>query len=352
MKALCRNKNILSDNIMPELRSAVRQTAGSEWWTRRGWIAMTVDGTKMDVPRTDANENAFGKGENNKSHPQMMLTTIRHVGTGLPWDWRIDPARRDERHQLDEMIDDLPDRALLIADALYTSYDLLSTLIQSGKNFLVRVGSNMRLLQDLGLVERPTNSTVYLWPKYLQENYPPLVLRLIKIKCDKGYMYLITNVRKGCQLSKKDAAYFYEMRWGTEVFFRSTKQTLERRKMRCAAPEQAMLELHGTMIGMMVLGLMSVRGIIRRGKDPLEWSVAASLKVVRRAIDGFRQKIISLIDELGSCIKDRYVRKNPKAKRPWARKKRESPPGPPKVRRATIKEREWARQQREENGIE
>jgi len=73
----------------------------------------------------------------------MMMTTIRHVGTGLPWDWRIGPARCDERHQLFEMIDDLPDEALLIADALYTSYDLLSTLIQSGKNFLVRVGSNV-----------------------------------------------------------------------------------------------------------------------------------------------------------------------------------------------------------------
>ena len=96
------------------------------------------------------------------------------------------------------------------------------------------------------------------------------------------------------------------------------------------------------MIGMVLLALMSVTGIIASGKDPLSWSVAAALKVVRRAMGRPRKRAASLIHELGACIKDRYQRAHPKTKRKWARKKIESPPGHPAVRQATRAQRRQA----------
>lgn len=63
MKALRRNANILSEHVMPKLRAAVRRTAGGQWWKRCGFVAMTVDGTKHDAPRTTANEEVLGPGE-------------------------------------------------------------------------------------------------------------------------------------------------------------------------------------------------------------------------------------------------------------------------------------------------
>jgi len=183
---------------------------------------------------------------------------------------------------------------------------------------------------------------VSLWPARLQKDRLPLVLRLIRLKRGKRTMFLITNVMARDRLSDEDAAFFYEMRWGAELLFRSAKQTLARRKMRCAAPEQAILELHGTMIGLLLLGLMSVTGIIARGKDPLSWSVAAALKAVRRAISHPTQRVASLIHELGACVKDNYQRHHPKTTRKWARKKTESPPGHPFIRRATSAERRKA----------
>lgn len=235
------------------------------------------------------------------------------------------------------------DETLLIADALYVGFDLLSRLHESGRSFLVRVGANVRLLQQLGFVRREAKDTVYLWPARVQKHRPPLTLRLIRIKRGKRSMFLITNVMDRSRLSNEDAAFFYEMRWGAEVFFRSAKQTLQRHKMRCAAPEQAILELHGTMIGMVLLGLLSVKGIIARGKDPLCWSVAAALKVVRRAMGGLMHMAPSLIHELGACIKDTYQRLRPKSTRTWARKKTGSPPGHPALRKATTAERRRAK---------
>lgn len=342
MKALRRGADRLLPRVQRYLRATVRTTAGSRWWTRRGWVAMTVDGTKIDAPRTVANEQVLGLAGKGKTHPQMLLTTIRHAGTGMAWDWRIGPARSSEQHHLREMIVDLPDEALLIADALYVGFDLLSRLHESGRHFLVRVGANVHLLRTLGFEVQEKKNTVYLWPAKLQKDRCPLALRLIRRKRGKQTMFLITNVMDRERLSDEDAAVFYEMRWGAELFYRSAKQTFARRKMRCAAPEQAILELHGTMIGLLLLGLMSVTGIIARGKDPLSWSVAAALKAVRRAIGRPTQMVASLIHELGICVKDNYQRKHPKTTRKWARKKTESPPGHPAIRRATRTERRKA----------
>lgn len=341
MKALRRGSDRLLPRVQRYLRAAVRRTAGRRWWMRRGWVAMTVDGTKIDAPRTVANERVLGAVGKDKSHPQMLLTTIRHAGTGLAWDWRVGPVRSSEQSHLREMIDDLPRESLVIADALYVGFDLLSRLHESGRSFLVRVGANVRLLRTLEA--REEKDTVYLWPACWRKDRPPLALRLIRIRRGKRTMFLVTNVRDRGRLSHEDAVFFYEMRWGAEIFFRSAKQTLERRLMRCAAPEQAMLELHGTMIGMVLLGLMSATGIISRGKDPLSWSVAAALKVVRRATGRPGTMAASLIHELGACIKDDHQRRHPKTTRTWARKKTESPPGHPALRQATLAERSKAR---------
>lgn len=343
MKALRRSADQLLPRVQRYLRTAVRRTAGRRWWTRRGWVVMTVDGTKIDAPRTAANERVLGAIGKDKTHPQMLMTAIRHAGTGLAWDWRVGPVRSSEQSHLREMIDDLPGEALVVADALYVGFELLSRLHNSGRSFLVRVGANVSLLRTLGFAVCEEKDTVYLWPACWRKGCSPLVLRLIRIKRGKRTMFLVTNVMDRDRLSREDAAFFYEMRWGAEIFFRSAKQTLERRAMRCGAPAQAMLELNGTMIGMVLLALMSVAGVIARGKDPLSWSVAAALKVVRRAMGRPRKRTASLIHELGTCVKDNYQRKHPKSKRKWARKKTESPPGHPDVRRATRAQRSNAR---------
>lgn len=233
MKALRRDSDRLLPRVQQHVRDAVRDAAGQRWWTRRGWVVMTVDGTKIDAPRTLANERVLGVVGKDKTHPQMLLTAIRHAGTGLAWDWRIGPVRSSEQNHLREMIDDLPCEALVIADALYVGFDLLSRLHESGRHFLVRVGANVSLLRTLGFEVCEEKDTVYLWPACWRKGRPPLALRLIRIKRGTRTMFLVTNVMDRSRLSHEDAVFFYEMRWGAEIFFRSAKQTLERRTVRC-----------------------------------------------------------------------------------------------------------------------
>lgn len=335
----------VADDLLPavqtHLRIMIRQVA-KRHWSRNGWVAFAVDGTKIDCPRTVANETGFGTAGKAGCSPQQLLTTLWHMGTGLPWAWIIGRAAASERDHLRQLAALLPLEALLVADAGFTGFDLLSGLQQRGVYFLVRVGANVTLLRNLGYAVEQRGSTVYLWPTNRRDR-PPLVLRMIRVKPSRAdtsakSVVLITNVLDPDQLSDEQAAVFYQMRWGVEVFYRSLKQTLQHRTMRSAAPRQARIELHSALIGLLLMGLMSVSGIINRKCDPLNWSVALALRIVRGSLRGDGRARRTLLSNLGRALKDSYPRHSLKKAYQWAHKKRNPPPGEPRVRPATTRE--------------
>jgi len=339
IKQLMLHGGVLLEMVHGQLRRRMREIAG-EHWLRDGFLAFAVDGSRVEMPRTFDNEEYFECGGRYKTGPQMWLTTLWHMGTGLPWCWKIGKANDAERNHLRDMLKLLPQMALLIADAGFTGYELMTEILSAGHSFLIRVGSNVRLLTELGYAVVENDGTVYLWPSQaMKDQKPPLVLRMIVLQRKGKKIFLLTNV-DDVKLSDRQAGVFYEMRWGVEVFYRSLKQTLGHRKMLSRAPRQAKAELAWTMVGLKILGLMSVERIILDGKDPLSWSVAMSLRAVRRVMQQRRDTTsrMNLDATLARCVKDEYVRKRPKKARDWPHKKRETPPGDPKIRRANEKE--------------
>ena len=333
IKALMGVGSGLHLRVQALLRDAMHSVAG-QYTERFGWAMFAVDGTKIDCVRSHANLRHFGIASKKKSHPQQLLTTLYHMGTGLPWAWVTGCARDSERRQLWQMIELLPKGALLVADAGFTGFELLRALHNAERFFLVRVGGNVRLLRELGYAEVERDNTVYLWPKQFRSE-EPLVLRLIKVPTDGEPAYLITNVLDRKRLDDKTAGKAYQMRWGVEIFYRSIKQTLDRRKMRSAAPTQTMLELHWTLIGVMLLGMLSVAGIIRRGQDPLGWSVANAVREIRRCMHAPMVSVRTLRALLTRAVKDTYCRGSAKAGHDLPRKKAPPTMGAPKIRKAT-----------------
>ena len=324
--------------VMEHLRRQLHRTAGNHW-KREDFVAFVVDGSRVDAPRTKANEKAMNCDKNEKARPQFWLTTLWHMGTGLPWAWQIGKSNEAERTHLRNMLHLLPDNALLVADAGFVGYELMSVILSGGRSFLIRAGANVQLLRNLGFIEIEDDGTVYLWPNRFQsDRQPPLALRLILLQRGKKKISLLTNLGED-KLSDKQASVLYEMRWGVEVFFRSLKQTLARRKMLSRAPRQAKAELAWTMIGLQLLGLLSVEQIIKVGKDPLSWSVAMSLRTIRHAMGNRKLSRIgrSLFASLSRAVKNNCnsnKSKSSKCARNWPHKKRGSPPGIPKIRNA------------------
>jgi lauroyl/myristoyl acyltransferase len=136
------------------------------------------------------------------------------------------------------------------------------------------------------------------------------------------------------------------MRWGVEVFFRSLKQTLEKRRMLSRTPEAARCELTWALLGLWLLGLMTASAILARGGDPLAWSAAKARDRVRRSMRRAlrRQRPDrSLARDLAWAVKDDYARHGGKKARAWPHKKTEKPPGEPKIQSATPEQRRAAK---------
>lgn len=324
--------------LIPTLRRHVRQLAcSSGCWTVDGWCAFGVDGSRIECPMSAANEHSFGIAGRKKTGPQQFLTTLFHAGSGLIWDFRRGGACSSERAHLLEMLDDLPPQALLLADAGFTGYEFFQKVMQGGRSFVVRVGSNVKLLLKLGWCCEEREGIVYLWPHKAQKRkQPPLVLRLITLIDGRNRRIdLLSNLLDEKVLPESTALALYRRRWGVELIYRSLKQTMGKRKLRCDAPANAVVELQWSVMGLWLLGLMSVSRIVERGERPGSWSVASSLRVVRRVMDGMLRRglrlALSLSEALAEAVKDDYLRNGSKQSRHWPDKKKENLPGPPRA---------------------
>jgi len=342
----------LLTKLADHLRGEVRRVAADHCcWQHKGFVPIGADGSKVECPKTAANEQAFGCAGKKRSTPQQFITTLLHLGTGLVWAFVTGPARSSERAHLRQMLCTLPERSLLIADAGFTGYDLLEAILSGGKDLLIRVGSNVRLLTQLGFAVEERGQTVYLWPEGHRKTRPPLVLRLITLIDGRNRrMHLLSSVLDETRMSDDAACEFYTMRWGVELYYRALKQTMARRKLAGDAPATARMELNWAMMGLWLLCLMGVAAIVEAKQDPRRLSVAAALRRVRRAMRGDptrRAGGAGLTRQLSGAVSDPYQRKTSKRARDWAHKKKPKPIGDPRARKAKRSEVLLAKQFRE-----
>jgi hypothetical protein len=332
-------------------------------WTVAGWIVFAGDGSRIDVPRTRSNEKQYApqsalaraarrrvkrsrstkrrraqeRRQRKANVPQIWLTTMWHVGSGLPWDWRTGPSDSSERKHLQEMLPTLPDNSLITADAGFVGYPMWEAILAAGHHLLIRVGGNVRLLKKLGYA-RERNGLVYLWSdRAAKKRLPPLVLRLIVVHNGRHPLYLVTSVMDTAKLSDAQATEIYRRRWGIELFYRHCKQTFERRKLRSHNADNAMLELHWSLLGVWAMGLHSHHRLVGRGVMPERISFAKVLRAYRRSMREYKsppdpgEGLLQLLDQ---AILDDYHRRN-KSSRDYPRKKHETAAGPPIIRFAT-----------------
>jgi len=346
VKALKVWGSLLRKRLAGHLRDRMRRM--DSCWTVMGVAAFAVDGSRVECPRTAANQEQLKCAGRKKTGPQLSLTTIYHMGSGCAWDYRIGPGVENERTHLRDMLSTLPEGATLVADAGFTGHDLLRSILQSGRHVLFRVGRNVTLLEKLGYACVEKDSTVYLWPGRAQaEEQAPLVLRLITLP-GRHEVYLVTD-RSEEELSFEQAGVLYRMRWGVEVFYRSLKQTLQQRKMRSRAAGQAKMELSWAVMGLWVLSLAGVQAVVAKGKTPGNLSIALARNMVRQAMADCGRRRTNLRKQLATALKDSYVRTGSKAARNWPHKKNERHADAPKIKPAQPRQVQHAKELLERN---
>ena len=361
------------------LQAALRQRMEVDLaavWRVGGRLLFGIDGSKIELPRTTSNQRAYAPARQPKKPkrksarkqrrrrrgraglkkadtPQLLVTTLWHAGTGLPWAWRVGGSFESERGHGRTMLDELPAGAVLAGDAGFVGYEWMRATLLGGRHLLVRVGSNVHLLTRLGHV-RERGGLVYLWPKKAQkQSQPPLVLRLVVIHTGKHPVYLVTSLLDGDDCPDRDVIAMYRQRWGIEVYHRSLKQTFQRRKLRSHSAGPAAVELEWSLLGLWAMSLYALVQVHRAGHAPRRLSCAKLLEAFRRMLRDYRHPIergATLGDRLRVAVIDDYARAN-KASRDYPRQKRETPPGPPRITQATAEEIATAKRLREQSPI-
>lgn len=375
IKLLVRWTSPLRDRLVAAFQSLMECNFGSQF-RLAGFIVLAGDGSKLKLARTQSNEDRYSpntrgkKGKkqrkanrarrrprsrkaqiqqarNKKSDsPQMALTLLYHVVLRLPWDWRLGPSAVSEREHLREMIPHLPPDTLVTADCGFFGYDFWSELLASGRHFVIRVGGNVRLLKNLGVV-RASHGTIYLWPdKVAKRSQPPLVLRLLQVHDGRQPWYLVTSVCNPKRLSDRQMADIYRRRWRIELFFRHFKQTFGRAKLRSHKAEHTECEAQWSLLGLWAMLLHAQIEHQRENGAAGHISVARVLKAFRNAIDEPAcrpEKGKSLTDQILAAVVDSYIRRN-KTSRNYPRKKYEPPTKPPQISEATRLQRKLAQE--------
>ena len=357
--------------ILPHLRKLTKSKL-EKYWQIGKWIVIAADGSRESVARNKKLQKKFApskrkrkkhsqawfkrhcankkkkqtkKDREKKSQtPLIWLTLFWHVGTGLPWDWRFGPSDSSEREHATEMVKNLPDDALLVADAGFIGYGFWKSLIEDNVKFLIRVGGNVCLLSELGYATE-FKGTVYLWPSYIaSRSLPPLVLRLVKVTDGTKTIYLVTNT-KSCEVSDSEAGEIYRRRWGIEVFFRTFKQTFDKRKLKCTGAVNVALELEWSLIGLWVMclyGKSSIEKSYEISRLSPAKAIRAFVKTCREYRNDPKDASSSLANLLGASLTDDYVRQSEKTNREYPRKSQRTPIGEPKVKKATKRQRKNA----------
>lgn len=310
-----------------------------------GWLVLAVDGSRFECPRTLANEAGLGCAGRERTAPQIFHTLWQHVGTGLPWDFRIGPGTDCERHHLSEMLAELPEQTLLTADAGFISYELCCQLIDAKRFFVLRMGGNKTLIEHLDEDEQD-ESIVSMWPRNSREK-PPLKLRRICFSSTGGLpVVLITNILDPEILSDQQAQEIYQSRWGIEVFFRHLKQTMDFATVSSRTAATSLHEQNWRFVSFWMLQRIFVTHQITASEDPRRFSAAKARREIREVFQLLQQQRHGP-DLRTRCLrsqKDNYQRNGPKTTREWPRKKNDQPPQPPQTRVATTQEIQAAKQ--------
>lgn len=340
------------------------QEIGGEFWEVSGFVPIAFDGSRNSASRTQSNEqelcSAKGKLKAAESpssvtdpKPQAWITLMWHMGLRLPWDWRLGPSDSSERAHVQQMVKagSFPENTLFCGDAGFVGYDFWRSMVDRGHDFMVRVGSNVKLIGETVDYRQLEGGEVLCWPKDKQGKQPPLRLRLVQVTIGTAEVYLLTSVLSSTLLPASSMAQLYKMRWGIEIEFRGLKQTLNGQKLCCRNADRVYTELHWSLLSMAVAELLAVTEQLAdkahqsSGYTPKDRSLAGTMRAIYDCLDDLRELAppqADLFTQLVEAVTDGYKRKRSKKARyrPQQSEKKKKKIKAPEVRSMKNEEQE------------
>jgi hypothetical protein len=333
--------------VLRVFAAGVRQLLNAEWVEAArfgGYVPLACDGTRLECPRAASLQRHLGEAGKRDSAPMLYLTTLTLLPWGIPWAWRWGKGTANEHAHLRHMLPHVPQRSLLVGDAFYVGYELLSTIVQARASFVVRLSSRIHLYTTARLpLKRFREGLVYYWPQHLRDRgAPPLHFRVVRVRGRKADVWLLTNVLDRRELSHAQIAQLYRWRWRNEGLFRVYKRMLGKVKLQSRTIPLVHREAESSLLALQML-LAADTPPRHRGQR-----LMANLDSPRRALLRVRGAIVAALRTLGPRQFAQYqrmlqevrsqerLRTSSRVRQAWPRKKPYKPPGPPQFREMSL----------------
>lgn len=238
----------LTEELFKASRINEAKNTYSHW---HGYRVLIGDGTYVQMQDTKsirADYEVKHKGEGSEGYPQGLLEAITERGTGQLYSFRLSNRHVSELALFYEMIDELPEKPLLLLDDLYNCYEIISKCKRKGVELVVPAKRE----RDYELVEvisegdeiirirTPKNRS-----KWLEKNEKANTFLLRRIVCQspEGKEYTLHTTILNKEIDKQEIQLLYLSRWDIEISIREIKTIMDINILRSKTPEMALKEL-------------------------------------------------------------------------------------------------------------
>jgi hypothetical protein len=186
-----------------------------------------IDGTCLDIPDSDENARVFGRPGSRTGtragFPKVRLVILVEAGTHLIFDALMCPYKMGERVRALKLLRSVTPGTLLMWDRGLHSYAMVEATFSKGCEYLGRIRSNVKFLNETQLDDGSYLSWIYPSVKLRKKGFKPIQVRVIEYiiehseRPEAQIRYrLITSLLEAEKFPAQLLACEYHQRWEVE----------------------------------------------------------------------------------------------------------------------------------------
>jgi len=267
-----------------------------------GLRVVVIDGTCLDIPDSDENARVFGRPGSRpgtiSAFPKARLVILLEAGTHLIFDALMCPYKMGERVRALKLLRSVADGMLLMWDRGKHSYAMVEATTSKGCEYLGRIPSNVKFLNETQLNDGSYLSWIYPSGKLRKKGFKPIQVRVIEYIIEvtehpatQIRYRLITSLLDAEKFSAQSLACEYHQRWEVENTIDELKVHLLGRKthIRSQRPKEVVQEIYGLLLGHWAVRALIFQAASSAGVSPLRLSFTGTLRVIRRVLPKFQR---------------------------------------------------------------
>jgi len=263
----------------------------------RDWRLISLDGTCLDVADTPANEREFGRPgssrrEGGGAFPQVRLVALSETGTHAICAAALGPLSSSENALADELLGELQEGMLCLADRGFYSFERWQNARQTGAQLLWRVRANMLLPREQQLPDGSYLTRIYANQPDQRAQRDGHRVRVVEYQIDDGIdrdaeqrYRLLSTILEPEQAPAAELGVLYHERWELESTLDELKvhQRGPRVVLRSKAPDGVYQEAYGYLCTHYAIRRLMHDAALQARVDPDRLSFTRSLRAARRS---------------------------------------------------------------------